>query len=121
MSSLKNGRARELRAAKNQTLFREINERVKDLNEAFSALTESGDWVCECANETCIERISLTLEEYETVRSEGASFFVAPSDDHVWPEVERITERAERYWVVEKHGDGGRLARDNDPRTVHGD
>jgi hypothetical protein len=121
MSAAENGRARGLRAAKNQALFREINERVKDLNESFSTVTKTGDWVCECANDACIERISLTLEEYEAVRSRGASFFVAPNDDHVWPDVESITDRTDRYWVVEKQGAGGRLARDKDPRAAHAD
>jgi len=118
MSASQDQHARELRAAKNQSLFREINERVKGLNEAFSTITDSGDWVCECANDSCTERVELSLEEYEAVRAAGgALFFVAPSEEHFWPDVERLVERKERYWVVEKLRDAGRLAEQADPRS----
>jgi len=88
---------REIRAAQNQTLFREINERVKDLNEGFSFVSPVGEWVCECANDTCTELIEMTAAEYEAIRSDGARFFVATGDEHVWPDVEKVTERGERY------------------------
>jgi hypothetical protein len=117
MSATQDQQGRGIRAAKNQSLFREINERVKDLNEAFSDVTEGGDWVCECANESCTERVEMSVEEYEEVRAGGARFFVAPSDDHLWPDVEHVTARMNHYWVVEKFGDGGRLAEEADPRS----
>jgi hypothetical protein len=109
---------REARAAKNQALFREINERVRVLNEGFAMVIPVGEWICECANETCTERIEMTAEEYETIRSDGARFFVAPADEHVWPDVERVTSRLDhRYWIVEKIGRSGELAKDADPRA----
>lgn len=108
---------RQARAAKNQSLFREINERVKDLNDAFEGLTHSGEWICECANNQCVEKLAMSSEEYEAIRKEGTHFFVAPSDKHVWPDVERVITRNERYWVVEKVGLGGRMAEQVDPRS----
>ena len=83
----------------NQSLFREINERVKDLNNAFSMVLPVGEWICECANDTCVERIQMSTEEYEAVRRDGARFFVAPSHDHVLAGSQRIIERHETYWV----------------------
>ena len=111
---------RQARAAKNQSLFRVINERILDLNDAFSGVTESGEWVCECANEACIERVQMSAPEYEAIRAEARRFFVAPSDDHVWPDVETIVDRQARYWIVEKFGVGGKLAARVDPRGDHG-
>jgi hypothetical protein len=94
---------RQARAARNQLLFREINERIRALNEGFSAVVpESGEWVCECANESCIELVPLTLTEYETVRATANRFFVIADDAHFWSDVERIVERTDRYWIVEK-------------------
>jgi hypothetical protein len=107
--------AREERAATNQTLFRDINERVKELNEGFSLLT-LGEWICECADDTCTEKVAMSANEYEAIRNDGARFFVAPSDEHVWPDIERVTVRTARYWIVEKVGRSGSLAREADPR-----
>jgi hypothetical protein len=98
-------------------LFREINERVKELNEAFSLVVPLGDWICECANEGCDERVSMSADEYEAVRSDGARFFVAPNDEHVWPDVERVTARNDRYWTVKKVARAGELAKDHNPRS----
>jgi hypothetical protein len=46
----------------------------------------------------------MTTGEYEVVRRGGARFFVAPSDEHVWPDVERVIECRDGYWIVEKMG-----------------
>ncbi len=120
MSASDDGSDREIRAAQHQTLFREINERVKDLNEGFSFVSPVGEWVCECANDTCTELIEMTAAEYEAIRSDGARFFVATGDEHVWPDVEKVIERGERYWVVEKIGQAGVVARSHDPRSEEG-
>jgi hypothetical protein len=117
MASLEDVRDRQVRAAKNQALFREVNERVKDINDHFHAYSALTDWVCECANDTCTERLELTAQEYEHVRSSGEQFFVAPSDEHVWPEVERVVERHATFWLVEKVEAGGEIAIKLDPRA----
>lgn len=108
---------REARAGRNQSLFREINERMRELNEGFSLAAPTADWVCECANDACTERIELTPQEYEALRRHGASFAVAPGDAHVVPEAERVVERLERYWIVEKTGEAGAVAEQLDPRS----
>jgi hypothetical protein len=105
------------RAARNQSLYREVNERVKAINEAFDGLLPLGDWICECAKEDCSERLSLTHGEYEYLRADGARFAVVPDDAHVFPEVEDVVERHERYWVVEKTGVAAELAERVDPRS----
>jgi hypothetical protein len=108
----------EERAARNQTLFREINEQVKALNEGFSLLTPMGEWVCECANTRCVEHLELSAEEYEAVRKNPTCFVVAPSDEHVFLDVEAVVKTTERYWVVAKTGPAGEVARRNDPRST---
>jgi len=112
---------REQRAAKNQSLFREINERVSDLNEGFSRVSDVGGWICECANDTYIERVVMYADEYEAIRRDGKRFFVAPGDEHVWPDVEVVTERKKHYWIVEKIGRAGRMTKQADPRTANGE
>ena len=108
---------RKLRAAKNQALFREVNERIEPMNKAFTVIDAHNDFICECANETCAERVAMTVNEYEAVRSQPNRFVVAPGQDHVWPDVEDIVEKANRYWVVEKFGAAGTAAAKLDPRA----
>jgi hypothetical protein len=102
------------RAAKNQSLFREVNERERENNN------NNGLWlafVCECTYETCVQEIELTPEEYEQVRENPTHFAVAASDEHVVPDVERVVERHERYWIVEKVGVAAAVAEKLDPRS----
>ena len=109
---------RQERAAKNQALFREVNERVRDVNESFHTLASAvSDWVCECANETCVERLELRIEQYEAIRDDGTTFLVAPSDEHVWPDVERVVERNDNYWIVQKQELAAEIAARQDPRS----
>jgi hypothetical protein len=107
---------RRIRAAGHQTLFRTINERARELNDCFRIFTEVGDWVCECSDRTCIERLPMTVSEYELLRSSGDRFAVAPG--HEVPENEAVVERHEHYVVVASLGAGGALAVARDPRRA---
>jgi hypothetical protein len=101
---------RRERAAKNQSLFREVNERIGELSASATLPT----FVCECTDETCDQRLPLTREEYERVRSDSNSFFVVPG--HEISEIEQVVEVAEGYLVVAKLGWGGTVAAGLDPR-----
>jgi hypothetical protein len=106
------------RAARNQSRFRELNERVEAWNAAHAWVDPPmPDWVCECVFETCTEPVQLTVSEYEAVRSEPTHFFVSPSSEHVVSGVERVLEEHERYWVVEKVAHAAEASETLDPRT----
>jgi hypothetical protein len=108
----------EQRVARNESRFREINERIEPSNAAHHWVNPPfPDWVCECAQMDCTVPVRLALSEYEAVRSNPAYFLVAPSDEHLDLDVERLVERRERYWVVEKVGLAGKVSEDLDPRT----
>jgi hypothetical protein len=103
---------RQERAARNQSLFREVNERI---NKVMNTLTEFQTFVCECAKDDCAEQLELTLDEYEQIRAHPAHFAVSPG--HVVPEVERVVrEAAGRYDVVEKIAQAADVAAQLDPR-----
>src|SRR2546423_15602405 len=106
---------RAARAAKNQALFREINERIESLNEAFGDMLPVSEWVCECADDTCVERIVMTVEAYEKIRAHPARFPILPG--HEVPSVEEIVERHDGYVVVEKLGEAKTIATSLDPRS----
>ena len=103
--------SRQIEGARTQTLFREVSERVDELNETRAV---NGELLCECANKECLETITLTRAEYEDVRRVPTHFFILPG--HEVPEIERIVARADGYIVVEKHGEGGKAAVRLDPR-----
>jgi hypothetical protein len=87
----------------------DINERMKDLESGFTVLVQVGAWICECARNACVERVQMSAEEYEAIRSSGTRFLVAPRDEHVSPHVERVVETMDHYWVVEKTGRAGEV------------
>jgi hypothetical protein len=107
--------AREERVARNETLFREVNERIKQVNASL-ATVEQTDFLCECGDGSCTVPVSLSMAEYEAVRAEPTQFAVAP--DHVVPDIERIVRSNRRYAVVAKTDpDVARLAELEDPRS----
>jgi hypothetical protein len=108
--------AHQARAAKNQALFRTVNENLESLNEAFDeAAAIGGEWLCECSDPNCTRLIPAQLDEYETVRLNPKTFLVYPG--HVDPEVERVVDQNERFTIVEKFGEGGKVADVTNPRA----
>jgi hypothetical protein len=106
---------RQQRVAKNETLFRQVNERIEDVNEALDE-AEPSDFLCECGDESCTSPVSLTLAEYERVRSDPRHFVIAHGHEVI--DVERVIERTDRYSVVEKFaGEAERIAVETDPRA----
>jgi hypothetical protein len=109
-------RPREVRLAENQVLYRNVNERIEDVNEVFAEITSSdGEWVCECADTNCTSAVKATLAEYEAVRANPRTFIVAPN--HIFPDIERVVSGNGRFAVVEKIGTAGEIAAANDTRT----
>ena len=105
----------ETKAGRNQALFREVNERVKAIDEEHAIPTDvPWEFLCECADTDCTKRISLTPAEYEAVRRVPTHFSVATG--HEWPDVERVVEHRGRFVVVEKVGKSGVIAVELDPR-----
>lgn len=100
--------------AKTESLFREVNERIAENAERFdSGATE---FVCECADPSCTERVDVTLEQYESVRSDGATFLLA--NGHEDERVEGVVKADGDVAVVEKrHPFVEPLVRRLDPRT----
>jgi hypothetical protein len=99
------------RVGRNESFFREVNERVRDVNEAFSGLTGRGDFVCECGDGGCVEGITLTMDEYHEVRSEPELFAIALG--HELTDVEDVVRTNDRFTVVRKReGEPAEIARE---------
>lgn len=99
----------ETRVGREQSLFREINERIRAM-----IADEYTRFLCECADLTCVDTIELPLSEYEEVRRVPTHFIVRT--EHVIDEVERVVASGPGYAVVEKFGAAGLVAVAEAPR-----
>jgi hypothetical protein len=94
---------RHARQARNESLFREVNERIAQLGERAQAWSPDGtiDFLCECGEEGgCGQRVRVPINVYERVRSQDDRFVVRPG--HETPELERAVEWTDEYVVVDK-------------------
>jgi len=106
---------REERLGENEVLYREVNERVRELQEGFELADDRVDFVCECARLDCTERISMSVADYRRLRASPIAFAVVPG--HQIPDVESVIEEHDGYLVIEKEGVGLDIAAENDPRS----
>jgi len=102
------------RAARNQTLFREVNERLQELATTFQEMADTAVFACECADLQCVEQIDMTMDEYQSVRGDPNRFVVVPG--HVYHDVENVLSENQRYLVVAKIGKAAAIAEASDPR-----
>ena len=108
---------RKQRLARNEAVFREVNERIEELTRDGEWLGES-EWLevlCECGTKACAEPLKLRISDYERVRQEPTDFRVAHG--HVIPEIEEVVATGPGYEVVRKLAGEGVLARETDPRS----
>ena len=95
---------RRERLVKNELAFRGYNNRRVGLEHEASgeqAEEEVVPFVCECGDGDCITALSVTVAEYEQAHSAPNRFIVKPG--HVYPDVERVAEHYDHYWIVEKN------------------
>jgi hypothetical protein len=107
-----NDEQRAAKGARNQALWRHVNERI----EAVMDDAQHPEFICECASLDCTETLQLTIAEYEAVRESPRRFPVAPG--HLYLEFERVVEQNDRYVIVEKFGKAGDLAEEFDAREA---
>jgi uncharacterized protein (DUF1499 family) len=88
----------EVKRARTEALFRDVNERIAESAQRFEA--DSTQFVCECADPNCTHRLQATLDEYEDVRADGATFMLAPG--HAHKDIERVLADRGRFHIVEK-------------------
>jgi len=106
---------RELRLGLNEAIFREVNERIREVSERFEP-SQDLDLVCECGRRECTERISISMTEYEQVRADAVQFVLVPGHDDETVEV--VIARRGTYDVVRKRAaDAADVAEATDPRA----
>ena len=100
------------RLARNQSFFRQVNERIREITGEQGYVEQ--EFLCECADPGCTDRVALTVQEYEAIRTRPTRFVLVPG--HNAPEFERVVAGADDHLVVDKIGLAGTLAAELDPR-----
>ncbi len=108
--------ARKERLTRNEAVFREVNERIGDIAERLGNADQPYDYLCECSDPGCTERVSLRQDEYEHVRADPTRFVVFPG--HALEELEIVVHQQSDHMLVEKIGVAGDVAEELDPRAA---
>jgi hypothetical protein len=89
---------RTARTAKNDDLYREVNERIRGIGLGDG--TDYLAFVCECSRIGCTDVVDATVDEYLLARASATRYIVLPG--HVDPAVEQVVVSTMRYAIVEK-------------------
>ena len=85
------------RLARYQALLREVNERLLELSDGGDG---SMEFLCECSNDECTTTLTMSRDEYESVRERPTRFVVLSG--HELLEIENVVDRRNGFAVVEK-------------------
>ena len=107
--------AREERLARNETLFRSVNENIEEAAASSRLDGHTFEFFCECSNIDCTLLLPMTVSEYERVRANPKQFVVAPG--HELPDIEIVVARTSAYQIVVKEGDAAEFVTGHDPRA----
>ena len=72
-------------------------------------------YFCECSNPDCDDKIRLSKDEYEWVRSDPCRFVILPG--HQVPDIENVVRKLDDHYVIEKTADAGEVVKALDPRS----
>jgi len=106
----------ERRKAANEAVFRNVNERIENLQHSFAvAEREPLQMICECDRLDCMERVTVGVDAYELIRSQPDQFIVCIG--HEDSNVEDVISVTTGYTIVrKKKGDARDVAVETDPR-----
>jgi hypothetical protein len=105
----------EERLARNEAFFRNLNERIRDAADRYSADGHVYEFVCECSDPACLDRVRLSAAEYEAVRADPTRFVLAPG--HERTSIEVVVQPGLDHVIVQKLGAAGAVATALDPRA----
>jgi hypothetical protein len=104
----------EQRSAENQAIFRAGNEALRRSADGRAPALR---FLCECGDETCFERATLELADYESIRKHPRRFIVVSGHEDNSGDSSRVVERLDSYSVIEKLDGAGEIAERRDPRS----
>jgi hypothetical protein len=85
--------------SRNTALFRQVNERIRDVSRAWGNSDAIG-FLCECGNSNCVGVVELPVEDFEAIRSSPGRFLVLR--EHETFDGEEVVATVDGYLVVER-------------------
>jgi hypothetical protein len=64
-------------AVRKRALFREVNERIRDVSRRFGFASSTYEFFCECTRLECRLRVEVTGEHYDEVVAHSRRYLVA--------------------------------------------
>jgi hypothetical protein len=105
----------EAKRAANQTVFREANERIREVVDQPNVVLPVVPFVCECSDPSCRRLLNVPLAVYAQVRQSPRRFLHAA--DHIKDGTSgTVVEMLDGFAVVEKTGVSGDVAEREAPR-----
>lgn len=105
--------ASDRRLAENEVVFREYNEKIqRSMDELNQIAKDSGQdefvdtdddtlhFYCECSDENCTKRVTLSSSTYDSIHKERDCFVIVCG--HEVPKIEDVIVRKPDYCVVRK-------------------
>lgn len=105
----------EAKRAANQTVFREANERIREIVDQPDVILPVVPFVCECSDPSCRRLLNVPLAVYAQVRQSPRRFLHAL--DHINDGTSgTVVETLDGFAVVEKSGVSAEVAEREAPR-----
>ena len=95
------------RVARNQSTFRDANDRIVAAASDIGVDPETVPFICECADPSCTEVLVIALADYKAVRRNPRRFLHSSAHDRHYGSLVQIHGG---YVVVEKTGRAGEIA-----------
>jgi hypothetical protein len=108
------------RIARNQSAFREANDRLHRASADYSAGTDF-PVICECADPACRALLRIRPEAYEKVRANSRWFLTLPGHHRAAQGLARVVAEGDGYAVAEKIGRAGEVAEELAKRAEPGE
>ncbi len=106
---------RKERIARNESAFRDLNERLEANVHRGDIEPDYAGFVCECGDIDCDTTVRMALPAYEAIRRDSMLFFVVPG--HEAADTEDVVDDNGGYLVVRKHDDVAGIVDSTDPRS----
>ena len=81
-----------------RSLFRQVNERIRDVSAEYGRTSGGYELLCECAERDCIGSVVVPIDVYEDVRRDQRLFVVAAG--HERQGLDRVVGGADTYRIV---------------------
>jgi hypothetical protein len=91
---------REERAAKNELVFRAVNEQILKMTDRLRTQLDDIDIVCECVDTSCVGTIRVVADDFAEFERQDGVFVVLPG--HEDENVEDVVTRTKDYVIVRK-------------------